>query len=90
MNPAATMRALLATQGIFLDETPAASPAATSSPTTSPEAIDREAIREILLERGAPMRDLDWLVASCPSMEHALAFEPTPWMTRDFTDYMED
>lgn len=88
MNASQTMRALLATEGIFLDKMPAAPVAATSSPPTR-ETIDRALVREILSERGARDRDLDWLTASCPSVEHALAFEPTPWMQRDFTDHME-
>lgn len=88
-DPSQTMRALLATSGIFLDDTPAIAPGHVEPPAQAP--IDREAIREILLERGAPMRDLDWLTRSCPSTAHALAFEPTPWMARDdFTDYLDE
>lgn len=89
MNASETMRALLAHNGIFLDDEPAISPAPEPA-TTAP--IDREAIREVLLERGVPMRELDWLVGSCPSMEAALSFVPTPWMLRDddFTDYLDE
>lgn len=90
MNASQTMRSLLATSGIFLEETPAIAHRDVKPENVAP--IDREAIREILLERGAPMRDLDWLVASAPSMEHALTFEPTPWMLRgaDFTGYLDE
>lgn len=82
MNASQTMRTMLANAGIFLDAAPA-SPTATSGPSTSEAPVDRALVREILGERGAPARDLDWLVASCPSVEHAIAFEPTPWMLRD-------
>jgi hypothetical protein len=77
MNTAATMRAMLAQQGIFLDDRPAPAPAAQRS-IEAP--IDRDAIRAVLVEQGVQERDLEWLAASCPSMEHALAFEPTPNM----------
>ena len=87
MNQSATLRAMLAQEGIFLDEKRATAPPP-AQPTAAP--VDREAIRAVLLERGAPLRDLDWLVASCPSMELAQAFEPTPWMLRDFADYVDD
>lgn len=88
MSPWQTMRGLLANAGIFLHAAPA-SPAATSSPTAREAPVDRALVRDLLVERGAPERDLGWLSASCPSIEHALAFEPTPWMLRDFTDHME-
>jgi hypothetical protein len=86
MNASQTLRAMLATEGIFLDEQPAPV-IATPSPTTCDLPIDRALVREILGDHGAPDRDLDWLVASCPSVEHALAFEPTPWMLRDIDDF---
>jgi len=80
-------RELAQNAGIYLDERPAkiAPPA---PPLQTAEYVDRDAVRVILIELGAPARDLEWLVASCPSLEHALAFEPTPWMLRDFTDYL--
>jgi hypothetical protein len=90
MDASQTMRAMLATEGIFLDEQ-AAPVAATSSRPTCDAPIDRALIREILSDRAAPDRDLDWLVESCPSVDHALAFEPTPWMQRgadDFTNFL--
>lgn len=89
MNASQTMRALLATEGILLDEQPA-TVTATPSPTTCEVPVDRTLVREILSDRGAPDRDLDWLASSCPSVEHALAFEPTPWMLRDFTDHLNE
>ena len=88
MNASQTLRALLATENIFLDEQPMIGDRDVKPSNVPP--VDREAIREILLERGAPMRDLDWLVASCPDLEHAMAFEPTPWMSRDFADYLDE
>lgn len=88
MNASQTLRAMLANAGIFLDEqsTPVT---ATPGPTTCEAPVDRALVREILVERGAPERDLCWLSASCPSVEHALAFEPTPWMLRD-TDNLDN
>lgn len=91
MNPSATLRAMLASEGIFLDE-----PAADAAPDREPDwdaiaaLVDRDMVRRILRERSAPERDLDWLTSSCPSLAAAQSFVPTPWMARDFTDYMED
>lgn len=89
VNAAATMRSLLAQQGIYLDEPRAPAPAPAKERLESVEPIDRAAISEVLLERGAPLRDVEWLSASCPSMDDALAFEPTAWMRRD-TDDLQD
>jgi hypothetical protein len=80
------MRGLLASVGIFLDDKPAA-PQPAPEPTVVP--VDRDEIRAMLVDRGAPARDLDWLTASCPDLAEALLFEPTPWMLRDFSDHME-
>jgi len=77
---------MLAQEGIFLDEKP---PAASPPTRATAAPLDRAAIRDVLLERGAPLRDVDWLVASCPSMELAMAFDPTPSMRRDFADYLD-
>lgn len=90
MTPSEQMRLMLAQNaGIFLDD---------DAPVLEPEpdweaialVIDRDMVHRILRERGAPERDLDWLTASCPSLAAAQAFVPTPWMTRDLTDHMED
>lgn len=71
------MRGQLATIGIFLDEDrkviAKASPVL--APTVEPE-VDRAEIRATLVELGAPAADLDWLVASCPGMGHALTYRP--------------
>lgn len=88
LDPSQVMRAMLATEGIFLEETPAIAP--TVAPATIDPPIDRALVREMLSERGAPDRDLDWLTRSCISVEHALAFEPTPWMLRDFGDHINE
>lgn len=69
----AFLRAELARNaGIFLDERrPAA--IAVDKPATTDEP-DREEIRAILVEH-APAHQLDWLVASCPSVAHALTYQ---------------
>lgn len=86
MNPAAALRAMLAGEGIFLDEPVAQPPTATSSPPTSPAPVDRDLVREILVDRGAPAEALDWLVDSCTNVEDAREFVPTPWMRRSNDD----
>jgi hypothetical protein len=40
----------------------------------------RSAIREILITNGAPLEDLEWLVASCPGEPEAMAYRPTQRM----------
>lgn len=86
----AFMRGQLASVGIFLDDkAPAPGHVTATGPATREAPVDRALAREVLVERGAPERDLAWLVASCPSVEHALAFEPTPWMLRD-TDHLDN
>lgn len=91
-DPSEFMRMqLVQNAGIILDDQPASPIAATPAPESSEAPVDRALVREILGIRGAPTRDLDWLVESCPSVEHALAFDPTPWMLRgadDVTDYL--
>jgi hypothetical protein len=74
------MRGQLASVGIFLDDKLTA-PRPAPAPTVAQ--VDRDEIRAVLIERGAPARDLDWLTASCPDLAEALMFEPTPWMLRD-------
>jgi hypothetical protein len=39
--------------------------------------VDRAAVRKTLIARGADERDIEWLVASCPSLEDASNFKPT-------------
>jgi hypothetical protein len=91
MDRSAIMRTMLAGVGIFLDDKSASEP---EPPADEPDwdaiaiDVDRALIRRILVERGAPGCDLDWLTSSCPSLEAAQLFEPTPWMLRDFGDYL--
>lgn len=92
MSPGDFMRRELARNtDIVLDE-----PDAEVAPEPEPDwealalLVDRDMVRRILRDRGAPARDLDWLTASAPSLAAAEAFVPTPWMLRDFTDHMED
>lgn len=69
------LRGQLAAVGIFLDEPP--KPASKQERTRSPEPEpDRSEIRTVLQELGAPERDLEWLVASCPSVADALTYKP--------------
>lgn len=70
-----TMRSMLMLNGIRLDD-PAPPRRATAAPPPAPP-IDRDAIRAILIDRGAPDKDLDWLTRSCPSLEPARAYLPT-------------
>ena len=90
MDKSEQMHLMLAQVGIFLDK-----PAEELAPEPEPDwsaleaFVDRGVVRRILSDRSAPARDLEWLTASCPSLAAAEAFEPTPWMLRDFTDHME-
>lgn len=70
------MRSMLYLNGIQLDSpTP---PRRATAPAVAPAApIDRDEIRAILIERGAPEKDLEWLTRSCPSSEHARSYLPT-------------
>ncbi len=68
-DDSAYLRGSLASVGILLDD-PAAPSTATSSPPTSAP-IDRALIREILVDARAPANDLEWLTASCPSVDAA-------------------
>lgn len=76
----AYLRAELARNaGIFLDE-PAAF-AATDDVglfTAGGEVIDRAEVQRILVEAGAPAKDLEWLTTSCPSLEHARGYRAPP------------
>jgi hypothetical protein len=71
------LRGQLASVGIFLDEpTPRQAHRALEQPMPG---VDRDEVRRILMSAGAPPRDLDWLTASCPSIEDALGYvAPTP------------
>lgn len=67
------LRGQLASVGILLEEPTEAAVTATPSPRTSPS-VDRDLIRVILTDAGAPAGDLGWLVESCPSVEDALGY----------------
>lgn len=79
MNPRDFMRRELARNaGITLDDD-RPQPAAVAAEPTLPREVsdeDRVLIREVLVAAGAPEKDLEWLVASCPSVEDALTYEP--------------
>jgi hypothetical protein len=70
---AAFMRGQLASVGILLE--PSAAPSTPAAPATA-DAVDRDEVRAILIAAGAPARDLEWLVRSCPSIEDARAYRP--------------
>ena len=73
---AARMRVELASVGILLPE-PAEKPAPARAPaTTSGAAVDHALVRRILVSAGAPQHDLDWMTASCPSVDDALTYQP--------------
>ena len=69
------LRIHLARVGIDLDERKPkmGAPAVVHA---EPEPIDRAKVRELLVLRGAPARDLEWLTASSPSVEAAAVFAP--------------
>lgn len=77
MNRSEVLRGMLANVGIKIDDPP-------QPPTVrQPQPIDeirhianRERIREILIELGAPGSDLEWLVASCPDIKTAKTYRP--------------
>lgn len=66
------MRGSLASVGILLE--PAV--AAPSSPMPAAAAIDRAKVREVLVARGAPAEDLEWLVRSCLALADAYDYQP--------------
>lgn len=63
--------------GIFLGE-----PAVDDrdlKPANTPDAPpDRDEVRRILVEAGAPAGDLEWLIASCPSVDDAEGYRAPP------------
>lgn len=73
----------LASVGIVLE--PAAGSCSSPPGPATPAAaatVDRAEVRSILVAAGAPAKDLDWLVASCPSIEDALGYERQAWCAR--------
>lgn len=73
------LRGQLASVGIVLEPAVAPSPAAARAPGADhPPAVDRDEVRAILVDAGAPAADLEWLIASCPSVEDARSYRPPP------------
>lgn len=70
-----SLRARLAAVGIYLDDEE--KPAPITEVRTADPPVDREEIRRVLVDLGAPAGDIDWISASCPSLDHALAYRPT-------------
>jgi hypothetical protein len=70
------MRGMLLQNGIKLDPPAQARTAAPAPNTSAIEPVDRDEIYQILFDRGASQRELEWLVPSCPSAEHARAWSP--------------
>lgn len=75
MTESEALRLRLASVGIFLDE-PAPRPRSQAAERPSAEPVDRAKVYAILMRAGAPRADLKWLTASCPSLDHALAYRP--------------
>lgn len=71
------LRMSLALAGITLDEP---RPTAKVDPARARAAIDREAIRQILVDARAPAHDIEWMTAACPSVAAARAYRPTDWV----------
>lgn len=79
MNQRDFMRRELARNaGITLDDDKPRQAAVAAEPARPREvsAEDRALIRDVLVAAGAPASAVEWLVASCPSVEHALTYEP--------------
>lgn len=74
LDPSEAMRLQLATVGITLDEPRryVASP-----PASATYVVDRQAVRAELEKHELAPEQLNWLVASCPSVQAARAFTPT-------------
>jgi hypothetical protein len=68
------LRTQLASVGILLAEPTSLPPRGDLA--TSAEPVDRELVRVILVDAGAPLADLEWLVTSCPSVDDALNYQP--------------
>jgi hypothetical protein len=72
----AFLRGQLASVGILLDPP---TPTAAATPAAKDESsVDRDQVRAILVAAGAPTEDLNWLIASCPSIEDARGYRPPP------------
>lgn len=73
----AIMRMALANVGILLDDPPEQAPRAAPVVRPAP-AVDRDLVREILIDARAPSGDIEWLVASCPSVADARDYRAPP------------
>ena len=71
----AFLRGQLASVGIILD-TPSGPSSPIRAAEVEPAPVDRELVRRILVSAGAPDRDIEWLTASCPSVDDALTYQP--------------
>lgn len=69
----AYLKGQLASVGILLEDRPTdvARPQVVRDPITTDE---RDEMRRILMSAGAPPRSLEWLVASCPSIDDARTY----------------
>ncbi len=73
IRDSAFLRGQLLSVGIVLEpSTVGAGPRASSPPAA--DAVDRDEVRRILVDAGAPPWDLDWLVASCPGLDAARGY----------------
>lgn len=74
----AFMRGILAAYGMPLDKPIEHGQPAPGARPADPAPVDRDAVRALLVAAGAPGRDLEWLVVSCPSIDAARAYRPPP------------
>lgn len=75
MSKSEELRVLLASVGIFIsDPVPVKPPAIVELRNRKPTPSERKSITEILIAAGAPDRDIEWLVNSCPSIDAALGY----------------
>jgi hypothetical protein len=66
----------LASVGIVLE--PIAAPLSVAPAPAATAPVDRDEVRAILEAAGAPVADLEWLVASCLSIDDAKDYRPPP------------
>lgn len=72
----AFMRGILAAYGMPLDAPSEPERPTSAMEPTAPAPVDRDEVRSLLVAAGAPERDLEWLIASCPSLDDARAYRP--------------
>lgn len=71
MNKSAMLRMMLAQEGITLDPPVAHPYASRGSGATAGPPVDRAAIAAVLRGAGVPDHRVEWMAASCPSLERA-------------------